>query len=394
MSAMLDSGGCRNLRGANYSLPGDEERLRRELSYGRRVNLNSIRVWLSFRAWEKRGKDYLERLKKSIRIAFDCGYRTMPILFNGNGENSASLPDELRPAMKQYIRETADALKDEPGLLMWDVMNEPLCNPWISSCADPDEKKNRTERVWAFLREMIPLVRACDPDHDITVGYTTAWEIEDSVCSLCDILSFHDYSATRSRMNANFGLAAKWGEKYCIPVIQTETGCLARANPYDMVLEACQRYGMGWFVFELMIHDRCDSEHGVFYPDGTVRDPATVSAMMGCFRCRDTDTMVLPVPNREGHAARAVEEIRKALTEYTEDAFDYRPSDLEKLFEAAEYAANLLEGCDMVPMADPPTARIYAWRKQAGAGEKPSLREVRQFAFDLANRLREVCQIL
>ncbi len=392
---MLDKNDCLNLRGVNYSpFSYDKERIRRELSYGRRVNLNSIRGWLSFRAWERFGKEYIIRLRNAVRVAYNCGYRTMPILFNGNGENSASLPDELRPAMKRYVSEIVEALKDEPGLIMWDAMNEPLCNPWIYSCSDPDEKKARTDRVWSFLKEIIPLIRSCDPGHDITVGYTTAWEIEDSVCSICDILSFHDYSPVRSRLDANFRLAAEWGEKYGIPVIQTETGCLARANPYDMVLEACERYKMGWFVFELMIHDRCDSEHGVFYPDGTVRDPATIAAMMGCYRCRDRETMVLPVPNREGHAVRAVEEIKKALTEYTDDAFDYRPSDLEKLFEASEYAANLLECCDMIPMADPPTAQINAWRKQTAEGGRPSLGEVRQFAYGLAKRLKEICQIL
>ena len=386
---------CGAIRGVNYSpFLTDEAQIRKELSYGRRVGLNAIRGWLSFHAWERDGAAYLARVKKSVQIAYDCGYRTMPILFNGNGENSASLPDERRPAMEQYVQETVAALRDEPGLLMWDAMNEPLCCWWINGCEDPGEKGRRTERVWAFLRSVIPLIRSLDPGHSVTVGYTTAWEIEDTVGSLCDVLSFHDYSATRSGMNANFTLAAEYGEKFGIPVIQTETGCLARSNPYDMVLEACERYGMGWFVFELMIHGRCDSEHGVFYPDGTVRDPATIAAMMGCYRCRDLDVMVLPVPNREGHAQRAVDAVRKALTEYTDDAFDYRPSDLEKLFEAAEYAANLLECCDMVPMVSPPTAQIFAWRKQTAEGHKPPLSEVRAFAYDLALRLKDICQIL
>jgi len=391
---MLNKEECAGIRGVNYGLLTEEAQMRKELSYGRRVNLNAIRTWLSFHAWERDGEAYLGRLKESVRIAYDCGYRVMPILFNGNGENSASLPDERRPAMERYVRDTVNALRDEPGLLMWDAMNEPLCCHWIGGCGDPDEKKARTERVWEMLRRMIPVIRECDPEHSVTVGYTTAWEIEESVCSLCDVLSFHDYSPTRAVMNANFDLAEEWGRKCGLPVIQTETGCLARSNPYDMVLEACETRGMGWFVFELMIHGRCDSEHGVFYPDGTVRDPATIAAMMGCYRCRDRDVMVLPVPNREGHAVRAVEAVKKALTEYTDDAFDYRPSDLEKLFEAAEYAANLLECCDMVPMADPPTAQIFAWRKQTAAGEKPPLGEVRAFAYDLALRLKELCQLL
>ena len=106
------------------------------------------------------------------------------------------------------------------------------------------------------------------------------------------------------------------------------------------------------------------------------------------------DIKGLPVPNREGHAARAIDGIRRALTEYTDDAFDYRPSDIGKLLEACEVAANLLECCDLVPMATPPTATILAWRRLVEAGQKPVLGEVRAFAYNLAKTLRELCQIL
>ena len=173
-------------------------------------------------------------------------------------------------------------------------------------------------------------------------------------------------------------------------MLQTETGCLARANPYDMALEACQRHKMGWFVFCHIIRGRCDSEHGVFYPDGTVRDPSTIAAMMGCFRCRDTSVIIPGLANREGSAKRAVEAIHKALTEYTSDAFDYRPSSVKELLEASEHAANLLECCELTPMAVPPTARIAAWRKM----EKPPLAEIRRFAYELALELEKACQLL
>ena len=112
--------------------------------------------------------------------------------------------------------------------------------------------------------------------------------------------------------------------------------------------------------------------------------------MMGCYRCRDLDTIIVPIPNREGQAQRCINDIKKALTEYTQDAFDYRPSDTDQLLTACERAANLLECCDMIPMACPPTARIFSWRKM----EKPPLAEIRRLAYDLANQLKDVCEIL
>lgn len=147
---------------------------------------------------------------------------------------------------------------------------------------------------------------------------------------------------------------------------------------------------MGWFLFELIIRGRCDSEHGIFYPNGTVRDPATIAAMMGCYRNRDLATIIPGLPNREGQAERCVRDIKAALAEKTDDGFDYRPASVPKLLEACERAANLLECCDLVPMAIPPTAKIAAWRKI----EKAPLAEIRAFAYDLALRLRESSQLL
>ena len=53
-------------------------------------------------------------------------------------------------------------------------------------------------------------------------------------------------------------------------------------------------------------------------------------------------------------------------------------------------AANLLEACELVPMCDLPTTKIAAFRKDPNA----DLWEIRKFAYSLALRLKEVCQIV
>jgi hypothetical protein len=158
-----------------------------------------------------------------------------------------------------------------------------------------------------------------------------------------------------------------------------------------MALQFCNEYKIGWILFNLMIEGRCIDEHGIFYPDGTIRDAATISAMFGCFRNRgETCAIVQPNPNREGKADYALALIRTALKEYTSDIFDYRRSDKTKLLDACEIAANLLEACELVPMCDLPTAKIAAFRKDPNA----NLWEVRKLAYSLSARLREVCQIV
>ena len=364
------------------------EQARRELGYGKRVGLNAVRFWLSPYAFRKKGDEYVEQVTAFVRLCDECGYKSMPILFNGNMLDPKTIEPEAWPDADRYTDAFVAALKDEPGLLMWDMMNEPLCNEYIHN-APENERPAREEKTWAFLRRQIERVRQQAPHNLITIGYTTGWEIEESTASLLDVLSFHDYSDTREIIRANFARAKEWSDKLGLPVINTETGCIARANPYDMVLEVCQEYKMGWFLFELMIFGRCIDEHGIFYPDGTIRDAGTIAAMYGCFRNRG-DSVVPTNPNREGKADQAIERIRGALTEYTSNAFDYRRSDKKKLLDACEVAANLLEACELVPMSDLPTAKIEQFRRD----ENADLWEIRRFAFDLAEQLKKWCQIL
>lgn len=379
---------CSKIRGVCY-YPDKMENAKTELGYGKRVQLNATRFWLSRSAYEREGEKYLQRIVEFVRVCDQCGYKCMPILFNGNMLNPTTIEPGDYEASDAYAIAVVNALKDEPGLLMFDVMNEPLCSPYISE-APKEEKEERAQKIWAFLRREIEVVQTHAPNCLTTVGYTTAWEIEESTAQMLDIISFHDYSEKRESIAKNFKLAAEWGQKLNKQVINTETGCLARANSYEMALQYCNEYKMGWFLFELMIHGRCIDEHGIFYPDGTIRDAATISAMFGCYRNRNLETIVPTNPNREGKVDRALSLIQEALTEYTSDAFDYRRSDKKKLLDACEVGANLLEACELVPMSELPTAKIEAFRKDNNA----DLWEIRKFAYSLAQRLREVAQIL
>ena len=380
---------CTKIRGVCYGIT-PEEQARRELAYGSRVGLNTVRFWLSPGTFQSKGDEYIQQVVAFVRVCDSCGYKSMPILFNGNMLNPKTIQPEAYEAADKFTTAVVNALKDEPGLLMFDMMNEPLCNPYINQ-APADQRAARKEETWSFLRREIALAQKLAPDCLFTVGYTTAFEIEESTAKALDVLSFHDYSESREHARNNYELAKQWSEKLGKPIIQTETGCLARANSYEMALQFCNEYNMGWILFNLMIRGRCIDEHGIFYPDGTIRDAGTIAAMFGCFRNRGENTPVVPPnPNREGKANRAIKLIKDALTEYTSDAFDYRRSDKKKLLDACEVAANLLEACELVPMSDLPTAKIAAFRNDPNA----DLWEIRKLAYELANKLKEVCQIV
>ncbi len=381
---------CSKIRGVCYGIC-PKATVRRELAYGTRVGLNTVRFWLSRIAYAKAGDRYVKQIVDFVRTCHACGYKSMSILFNGNGLDPKMIQPEAYAPADRFTEAIVKALKDEPGLLMFDMMNEPLCNPWMSN-ATGDVRKVRAETTWAFLRREIDVARKSAPNCLFTVGYTTAYEIEQTTAERLDVISFHDYSASRAAGRRNYAKAAEWGRKLGKQVLQTETGCLARANSYEMALQLCQEYKMGWVLFNLIIDGRCFDEHGIFYPDGTIRDAGTIAAMFGCFRNRgETCAVIPPNPNREGQADRALKLIRTALDDNAKaSTFANRKMDKKPLLDACEVAANLLEACELVPMCELPTTKIVAFRKDPNA----DIWEIRKFAYALARRLKEVCQIV
>jgi len=368
----------------------DEATIRKELGYAQRIHLNSTRIWLPMDRYKAAPDEFVKKLKTYVRIAHEMGFGVMPILWNGNGLNPDILKEGYREEADAYVRDIVGALKDEPGLFIWDIMNEPTCNDYHNLAPNEEERKVRRKEIFDFVRRNCQLVRQLDSKNAITVGTTLAFNLEEASPDLVDVLSFHDYSTTVAGMERSYEAAQKVAEKYRKPLLNSETGCMGRANPYDLAIQTCEKHGAGWYLFELMISGYWSDIHGIFYADGTVRDPSIVAAVMGCFRNRDVSTMVKERPNKEGHAQQAVRQVEEALKEET-TAFRHRKASTDRILEAAEFCANLLESAQMLPMHDLPTAQIAAWRKQPAAERDEQA--IRRFAYDLAQKLKQCCQL-
>jgi hypothetical protein len=376
------------IRGVCYDW-GDQATIARDLGYAQRLRINSTRIWLWHREYWEDAEGFIAKLRNYVHTAHSLGISTMPILWSLT--DPAMLEPEYWPKGEQYVHDVVNALKEEEGLLMWDIMNEPTCpdTPYLRD-ATPEDKPQREAKIWRFVRHFCEHVRKLDPANAITVGNTFIQDTEPTV-DLVDVISFHDYLETRQHVEATYIQAGALSQKYGKPLLNTELACLCRGNPYDMALEICERHQVGWYLFELMVHGYWGDVHGIVYPDGTVRDPAIVAAIFGFHRNRDVATRIRPSPNKEGYVPKALKRVEEALTD-DRTVFAHRRRSSDDILEAAEYCANLLEGSELVPMVEPPTAKILAWRQQSE--EQRDIEAIRAFAYDLARKLKESCQIL
>ena len=103
--------------------------------------------------------------------------------------------------------------------------------------------------------------------------------------------------------------------------------------------------------------------HGVFYPDGAVRDPSIPMAILGFFRERGLEA-VLERPDREGRLTRTIADARRWLTDTN--------GDWQSGLDIAETAANLMESAQIVPMRELPTREVELLRQ--GRENRPALK--------------------
>lgn len=98
-------------------------------------------------------------------------------MWNGNSLNPDTLKPEFRPRGDAYVKGIVEAIKDERGLLMWDIMNEPFTNSYYER-STVDEKKQREAEITAFVRYNLSYVKRLDPVNAITVGYCRIYVFE------------------------------------------------------------------------------------------------------------------------------------------------------------------------------------------------------------------------
>lgn len=366
---------------------GGHEQLEREMGYCQRLQLNSVRFWMSMETWEQQGDDYFDALDHFMCTGWHYGVSSMPIFWNGNFIREWSDPDESWYVRAEtYARTFIERFRHEPFILMWDVINEPFCNDYMHR-GPAEEYQARFDNIKRYVRRLCEIVRRCDPEGCLTVGHEAVPHCVSSN-DLVDVISFHDYLCTRRDIENAIRAAETMGTEWGKPILNTETGCVGRANPYEVELELLHKHHIGFYLFNLISEGFWGDIHGLVYPDGTIRDPSVIAALFGFFRNR-TESRILVNANKEGHAYRAVKAVEDVLRVEQTTLFMQKPKTTDDILEAAEYCVNILECAEMVPMWDAPSAKIAIWRAQPE--QERDEHAIRRFAYDMAKLVRENC---
>jgi hypothetical protein len=248
------------------------------------------------------------------------------------------------PQTRAWIQALMDAIGRDPALVCWDVYNEPDYPDDAGRAAHTEEA-----RLMATLFQELDVRRPRTP---VTIGFAFEKYMEQNA-DVVDLLSFHDYSPTREEIRRNIDRAVAFAAKAKKSVLNSEIGCTARGNPYDVAIEEHMKARVGFYIWELMITSYWGNVHGVFYPDGTVRDPSIAAAMLGIFRNR-SNTAVEEFPDREHWVSKTISQSEQWLQ---------NPSaDYAEGVRLAEIAANLLEANQLVGMRELPTRRVAQLR--------------------------------
>ena len=349
------------VRGANYMPAGhrsiadnwlrySDSETERDLDYAGRLELNQLRVFLSYNAWAADKPAFRAHLLHLLRAAHQ---RRMGVMLVVGSKQQRAGDESARTLERAWVEDLVRTAGKEPALAFWDAFNEP---DWPPTPVEPVRQRFETARYIAGL------LHEFDGKTPVTIGCAFVPGMEETGGAV-DVLSFHDYLQTRAEIRANIQRAKAFAAKVHKPVFNTEIGCVGRANPYDITLEEHMKAGVGWYIWELMITERWGKVHGVFYPDGTVRDPTIPAAMFGFFRNRG-ESVVLEDPDLEGWVVKAVANARKWLAE--------PDAKWEDGLDAAETVANLLESAQLIAMREPPTRTVDLLRR--GKPDMPALR--------------------
>ena len=289
----------------------DSKTIDRELGWAESIGMNTMRVFLHNLPWREDSQGFLSRLEQFLQIADKHHIRITFVLLDSvwdpypqTGRQRAPRPHvhnsgwvqapgaeilkdssrwekELRP----YVTGVLKHFRNDPRILMWDLMNEPdNDNPPYRGKELPNKAELATrllKREWQWAREVNPSqpltsgVWKGDWSSEAALSDTARFQLENS-----DILTFHSYEpaeVTKRRIDSL--------RRFRRPIVCSEYMARPLGSTFQAILPLLKEQHVGAYNWGFVSGksqtiypwDSWENEytgpppvwfHDIFYPDG------------------------------------------------------------------------------------------------------------------------------
>ena len=182
--------------------------VRQDLQLTRELGFNTVRIFVFYEQFG--GAEllpaYRDRLRTFLDLAAAADLRVVVTLFDFLPTYALS----EYAATERHLRQLLTALRDHPALLAWDLKNE----------ADLDFAVHGRTRVIEWLAYTAERARVYDPDHPVTVGWSSAAHAP-LLADHLDFPSFHFYEHPDSLAQRLTQLTAQFPQR---PLFVSELG--------------------------------------------------------------------------------------------------------------------------------------------------------------------------
>ncbi|MGB3775475.1 MAG: cellulase family glycosylhydrolase [Leeuwenhoekiella sp.] len=162
----------------------DEQTIEKDLKLIAASGLNTIRIFLQYEDFGKADviENKLLKLQKTLDIANENNVKAVVTLFDFYGNYDV----EDWTLTHEHVRQIVSRFKEHVAVMAWDVKNEP----------NLDFKSRGEGRVINWLKSVITQIRKVDPNHLITIGWSSP-ESANFLKDEVDFVSFHYYKSQK-----------------------------------------------------------------------------------------------------------------------------------------------------------------------------------------------------
>jgi hypothetical protein len=292
----------------------------RELGWAEGLGMNTMRVFLHNLLWQQDSAGFLRRTDQFLQVADKHHIRIMFVLLDSVWDPYPKLGRQRDPKphvhnsgwvqapgaeilkneprwnqeLKPYVVGVISHFRDDPRVLMWDLMNEPDNE---NGSYKAQELPNKAEVALRLLREEWKWARASNPSQPLTSGvWKEDWSSDDKLSPMAsfqlqnsDVITFHSYDPP-DEMKSRIASLRRFGR----PIVCTEYMARPRGSTFAAILpllkaERVGAYNWGFVNGKSQTIYPWDSWektytgeppvwfHDIFRKDGSPYDPKEVT---------------------------------------------------------------------------------------------------------------------